>query len=348
MSVPTTIFIDTNIFDSARYDFSSSRFVELRALFKDRDLTLLLPDPIQREIHRHIDELSKSALKSLQDAERRAPFLRKSRNWPLQDTNSWALRSEIKRAAESELQGFLSLFNVQELGYETVDLPEIMDWYDRSRAPFGKGKKAKEFPDALALASLAAHSESESTPVAIISRDQDFKKACDHYPHLFYYSSLAVYAESLQLSDTRVMNLRQLLDDSPEALSGAIESEFIDSMNFIIEANWDGDVEDVTVEELYELETHIIALGENECSLSFDAKIGFSAYVSYDDLETAVYEKDFFMPLFRIEGTVYEEAWLGGIVKATLAENLTSIDEVYLIEFDTDYVEIASTPDEGY
>ncbi len=52
MTAPKHIFIDTNILDRAAYNFRSPRFVAFVAAASAK-VTLLLPDPMEREIKRH-------------------------------------------------------------------------------------------------------------------------------------------------------------------------------------------------------------------------------------------------------------------------------------------------------
>ena len=160
MSVPSAIFIDTSILDEQNYNFQSSAIGAFVTVVKGKSYVLLLPDPTQREINRHIQERADAVLKALEEAKRRAPFLAKWKDWPVKK-NIFMLNLELKGLAEKEWSEFKSNFKVASLGYDGVILKEIMDWYDRGRAPFGSGKKRKEFPDAFALAALISYAKKE-------------------------------------------------------------------------------------------------------------------------------------------------------------------------------------------
>jgi hypothetical protein len=54
MSVPSTIFIDTSIFDETAYNFEAASVEAFRQAIGGANLTLLMPDPTKREIRRHI------------------------------------------------------------------------------------------------------------------------------------------------------------------------------------------------------------------------------------------------------------------------------------------------------
>jgi len=64
MSIPSVIFIDTSIFDRQAYNFGSLAIEAFVKATTDLKITLLLPDPTEREIRRNIEELWRGATKA--------------------------------------------------------------------------------------------------------------------------------------------------------------------------------------------------------------------------------------------------------------------------------------------
>jgi hypothetical protein len=62
MPCPKNVFIDTCIFDGQAYNFASSVFASFSEAAKGKQLTLLLPDPTEREIRKHIHSNALGAL----------------------------------------------------------------------------------------------------------------------------------------------------------------------------------------------------------------------------------------------------------------------------------------------
>lgn len=62
MSVPTAVFLDTSVFDGQSYNFSSTAFSTFLPACRSRQLKLLLPDPTEREIKRHMAEKAQEAV----------------------------------------------------------------------------------------------------------------------------------------------------------------------------------------------------------------------------------------------------------------------------------------------
>jgi hypothetical protein len=148
MSCPRVIFIDTSVFDSQKYNFSSNAIEPfLKAV--SRDFTLLVPDPVEREITRHIRDRCSELCKKLDKLESEYPFVSKWKEWPERHLFSEHAQDVLKK----DWERFLGHFDVVRLGYNGIDFKEIMDWYEGGHAPFGP-KKEKEFPDALSLAAI--------------------------------------------------------------------------------------------------------------------------------------------------------------------------------------------------
>lgn len=175
MSTPTSVLVDTSIFDKLAYNFDSENMRAFIEVAKSKGVTLLLPDPIIREIQRHIRERAKAVITALQSAQRKAPFLKKWKEWPLKGHES-CLHFALQEIAQKDWDDFLKNFEVIILDYSSIDLSQVMDWYDNQKAPFGKGEKRKEFPDAFAFAIVLDYVAEKDCAVAIVSADSDFKR----------------------------------------------------------------------------------------------------------------------------------------------------------------------------
>jgi hypothetical protein len=201
MSCPRVVFLDTSIFDSQRYNFTSNAFEAfLKAVSADK-FSLLLPDPIEQEIKRHIEKKCREAYGVLERLEKEVPFVTVWKCWP--PTRIRLFESGLYDVAQGQWKKFLAHFTVVRLGYSGIDLKEIMEWYYRGRGPFGP-KKQKEFPDAISLAAILDYSKREKCSIAVVSLDSDFKRACVIYTELLYFNSLPAFTEAILSGDQRL------------------------------------------------------------------------------------------------------------------------------------------------
>lgn len=167
MFVPTAVFLDTQVFDRLNYNFNAELLKSFVNLSKERGLTLLLPAPTRDEIGRHMMERATTASaaldKAAQDVHRKAPFLSDWQRFPKVPIEK-EKGSHLLALCRNAWKSFTTQLNVAPLGYQGVDLKDIMRWYKHQEAPFGPNGKQKEFPDAIAIAILSAYGRADQCP----------------------------------------------------------------------------------------------------------------------------------------------------------------------------------------
>ena len=120
MSVPNAVFIDTCVFEELAYNFDSEVLRAFLEVAKPRKVRLIVPDPTQREVWRHIKEKTDEVVKALEDARRKAPFLSKWKHWPTRGQID-RLRWQLQEIADKEWQSFLRQLKVEKLDYSDVE-----------------------------------------------------------------------------------------------------------------------------------------------------------------------------------------------------------------------------------
>jgi len=116
----------------------------------------------------------------------------------------------------------LKQFSVIRLRYDLLDIPTVMNWYDKAVAPFREGKKRKEFPDAFVIAMLAAYAQREGVYIAVMSSDQDFKAACQRFNSLLHFPSLPRLTEVLLSDDERTGKMRLAIEEKIDVVEVAV------------------------------------------------------------------------------------------------------------------------------
>jgi hypothetical protein len=243
-----------------------------------------------------------------------------------------------------EWEDFINNFTLIRLPIEDVNLHEVMDWYDAQRAPFSM-RKQKEFPDAFALSSIVAFAKRERVSIAVMSTDQDFASASSRFSELVYFPSLPAFTEALLSSDKRVGLVKAVLDRDSTFLKTAIGKEFQD-LPFRPADEPEGEVEDVQISEIQLDDVRVVAIGDKECTVSFEASVDFSAHVQFDDSSTAVVDSSegIFMPLHRFSGTVAEKTETTGVAKMKMNEDWSDVDDITFLHLDETEISIEAVP----
>jgi hypothetical protein len=334
MLLPTSVFLDTSVLAGQQYNFSSAALSSFIPVAKAASLELLLPDPTEREIRRQIEKRSVDALNALENARRLAPFLSKWEHFPQKKSaiSDWAVR----RVAFKELGEFLRQFNVKKLGYSDVNVSEVMGWYDNVKPPFREGKKRKEFPDAFAVAILAAYASKTGSRIAVVSEDPDFRLACDRYPSFFYFDALPTLTELLLKPDDQIEELRTSVLDDIGLLDDGISDAASDLE--VIHYNSDYKIEGSSIELISIDDVRVVGVGKNECTIVFSAEIEVENHMVWEDWDDS--REDY----LERDGWVSETATISGCSKVAINKDTKKISEVLLVSLDQDFIEVDEVP----
>jgi hypothetical protein len=349
MPLPRTVLIDTNIFEQYGYTFASQSIEKFLAIAPVKNLTLLLPDAIEREVLRHIKDKSAAAQSALKKARHDAPFLQKWDKWPSPDQIKKA-KEDIAAAYIADWEGFLKNFKVKKLGYDGVNMSQVMDWHDQQQPPFGPGQKEKEFPDAFALASALAHAKAGSTRIAVVSKDKDFTKFCASHPELPHFQDLDSLTEAFIAEvKTQVSAIKAALTAHPDAIVAQVRDAFPD-LTFYPEEDIDGEVQDIEVRSVELDKVRVIAIEDEHCTIAFHADVDFSAYVEYGDPDTMIIDssEDIRMPLFMRAGTVAETATVSGSITLESDDEWKTILSAFDLELENRTITIEGRPPVRY
>jgi hypothetical protein len=332
--IPTAVFLDTSVFDSQQYNFQSTSLSTFAPACVQRSVKLLLPDPTEREIKRHIRDRTREALGTLEGVRRKVPFLASWRGLSPQFGSPQLEDFDAQHVALEQWQSFLRQFSVVRLGYQGLDVAKVMKWYDTAEAPFKEGKKRKEFPDAFAIQMLDAHAQKEKIYIAVVSGDDDFRVACQRYRGLLHFKALPRLTELLLSEDTRVERLRQAIEAKVSLIEEAIfeELQVIDfhHRNERLEIHGFDTVESDGVE------VSIVAVGDGECTITFDTVLRMDFDMRWEeDIEDG--------PRW-VQKSVTESVELSGTAKVSFAEGGSEVSEVSLLSFDQKTFALSAGP----
>jgi hypothetical protein len=346
MSTPTILFLDTTAFDQNQYNFGSTEFEALLSAAKERRLTLLLPDPTERELNRHIEEKARAIEGPLNKARKEAPFVAKLRGWPDTAKMEEVVQSLIAQT-KRELKDFLDQLAVERLDYQDISLNQIMSWYDKKSPPFSE-KKPKEFPDAFAIASVFEYAEKTKKNVAVISADQDMAKACGHQIEVVHYPSITSYLDASLAAYATIENLKELAKrEGIVGLKQKIQDEFRD-LSFVHFEDDGAEIQDITVFEIRFDRYRIVNIGNKECLFVVDAKVEYSAFVSMDDPDSMVHDSSegIHFALHHLSGNVNEASDIKVAVKCRLSADSSRVEEITGFKFIYDVIEVSGRPTE--
>jgi predicted nucleic acid-binding protein len=309
MLITRNIFIDTSVFIAHNYSYGGSVFENMVRLSKSGQVKVFLTDITFQEIASHIASDVSKAYEASTKFRREARILRN-----LTEPDYTGLFREIDAnaaiaALKSQLDSFLKNANVVIVPTSKVSVKTVFEKYFDRKAPFGDGKKKNEFPDAFALEALEGWCKTHGEQMYVASGDGDLRNYCSNSVNLTALEKLAEFISLVELHDeTLAPAVNGLLERNEDAVENAITQQF-ENLGFWI-SDQDGDVNKITVQSVEVLNYLILEVDQNGAVVQVDARILFSADLTYDDMDTATYDSEdkVLIPWRTINKVVEQEA----------------------------------------
>ena len=191
--VPTSLYIDTEIFKRNSLRFDTQPFTALKKTFAPKGLRLLVPEIMERELFRHFHKRAKETACQIMTAHKVYPANKLVLvELPSQKEIEAKCLKEMSRQW-SEFKDHFVVENLPVVG----NLEDVVDWYFEMRPPFSKNKP-KEFPDAMIISALDQYHKQHHANIAVISADDDFRQASLSRNYFLYFEHLSEYTEEFQ------------------------------------------------------------------------------------------------------------------------------------------------------
>jgi len=283
------VFVDPSEYRRNNFDFSGQRLSALIEVACKDWITFLQTDVsssetknlIQTHIEKACNQLQRSdlsVLKPIDDAR-----LNLIRNPP--DPN------ELATNLISKFEQHLDDGNCQLLPVSDVDSAIVFEAYFKNEPPFDDTKKKAEFPDAFTLHRLVMWAAENETVVYVVGRDDDLKRVCDVCDQLRHFEKIEAVLDHINEADELVRRLHERSQAVIDQLERSVEDQFPDRL-FIPLYNDHGEVENITVADVDIGEIYALEVGEGHVRAEAEAKVTYSADVSYEDFDTGFYDKE--------------------------------------------------------
>ena len=192
--IPTSLYIDTEVFVRNGYRFDTEAFTRMLDTFVKGGIRLLIPEMMERELLRKFDEQAEKAANALNTAHKTHPIASLS---IIELSTKEELQSKCYDAMVRQWETFKEHFIIEKLPI-AGNLEDVVDWYFRKEPPFSNPKKSKEFPDAFILSALEHYHKEHKANIAVVSGDGDFQEVCARRRFIAYYPDLDEYIKAFE------------------------------------------------------------------------------------------------------------------------------------------------------
>ena len=200
------VFIDTQAFRKARFDWNGWSLSKLAEFAERGQLRLLVTEVTVREVKSQLDELVTEAKSSL--IKHTGILEQLGASVAVDRVRDQTKALSILEAAFDQFLQRTNAVNVPLIS----DVKAVLDDYFARRPPFSAKKKA-EFPDAISIASVRLWCQQYRWTAYIVSEDPDLRACCSVSGPLFHADSI-----------TEIISLATVSQELHEALQKALRA----------------------------------------------------------------------------------------------------------------------------
>ena len=312
------VYLDTEAYDAASYDFAGTRFQALTKHLASGRLKLITTDITKAEVRGRILENVNKELASLKKLERGSRVLRsasrlgRARLFPNLDATTLAKR--LHDAFDAFLRTHCSIC----IDATKQNASPVFARYFSQKPPFGPGAKRREFPDAFVLESLIGWTASKGTDAFVVSADKLLAAACEHSKTLHSVTTIPLLLDHVASDDAALASfLRNELKKHLDLIEKKAATDFQD-LDFHVDDEW-GDVElEVANVKLYG-EPDLVDISGSRLTAEVQLTAHYEAHLSYEDSNSGIYDKEEGRRLFVnfLNETVESQELLVVTVRAT-------------------------------
>ena len=293
------VFIDTEAFRRAQYDWKGKALSRLVQFVNEGHLRLLITDITRREVISQLQEWLTEAATAVKKHEILLD--------QLEHGNVVATLSDSGAFAKLEdaFGEFLKACRTIDVPHDTA-MDEIFSDYFARRPPFSNKKKA-EFPDAVVIASLKAWCGKRNAKAYVVSGDPDLKACCSNSGPLLYAATIGEIISQATVSKELHDALQETLFQS-ETLSEVLAEQ----VRELPVERGDMRLRQLTgiVNSVDDINVHSVNVLEREgmtftCEIEFEAGVGLRLEVEQE--ERFGYEPEAYEPprVYSVERSIY-------------------------------------------
>ena len=291
-SIPETVSIDTQVFVATAFGFTGKSFEALRAHFASGRLRLVMTDITVREVHARIRQ------SVIDELVHQRSFINKAGalfNCSIPEVKTSLVKLDeniVAKNLSDQFDAFLKETKATIIETESLTIGDVFNKFFTGDAPFGSTeKKRHEFPDAFSIEALAKWADERDLQMFVVSGDKLFQDACSVLPPLIPKKTIAelldhVASDDIQLAGfARAETLKRIKEIGERA-----KVEFEDRYYWVDDEDGDAQVKvtEITVAE----EPEIIEIANDEAVLQMSFNAKYSAFLSYNDSGTAIYDRE--------------------------------------------------------
>ncbi|MGE0361134.1 MAG: PIN domain-containing protein [Vicinamibacterales bacterium] len=309
--MPEAVFLDTQVFEAASFNFKTVFFVALQKRLDSGGLELVITDITVREVHARIRNAVHEELQLHARFREKARAVRSSLSPAVASTLTELDADSIVQELRQAFDAFLAENDAEVVEATTAGSAAVFERYFTATPPFGSAKhKKNEFPDAFVIEALAQWAKSSGKRLFVVSGDELFRTSCAEREGLKAEVDLAAVLDQVIDDEEQAEFIRAELVKRADSIAETVKSTF-EGLGFHVQDEW-GDVEMTVTSIALDEEPEILDVERTSATVQLTFRAEYSADLSYDDSSTGIYDSEDDRQLFmdHVNETVTGDTYL--------------------------------------
>lgn len=284
------IFLDTNVFESAKFSFDSHNFNKFLDICDEKEICLCITDVIKHEVVKRIE----SNLNDIFEKIDKNSFSLLAKSLDLASSGKMELIKQLSKKLTTNFDEFISDYNIEIVSSE-FDQKELINLYFSKQVPFTEQKK-HEFPDAIILLTITKWAEKNDKQPIVISNDKGLSDFCT-INDIDCYSKISDITNALVLENPAGELLKlynELLIDIKAQIIKELQSRNDDFILYSYDSIDEVYVDNIQIANIDINKIDVLDINEDEnyIEVEVDVSIYFTLNASYPDEDTMHYDKE--------------------------------------------------------
>lgn len=234
-----TIILDTNVFDSANYNFQTGSLKYLEEYIAQGKMDLWIHNISVNEAKRHIKAKLFDFIQTIRGNKIFKNTLLLEQKY--RDVFASMEEESVVEDGVKAFDDYLTRTKARILNNTCVNIDDILSDYFSQKPPFGSGKKKSEFPDAIMISSIKNELNSVDE-LHIVSDDDDWRKSFENERKVSVYKTLKDFLDFYNRQNEIRNAVARYFDNQEvaEKLSTYVKN-ILDSRSFDVEGQFADD-----------------------------------------------------------------------------------------------------------
>jgi len=305
-----TVFLDTNIFIKASYNFQSGKLATIRRYCDEGFIDLVVSSVVCREVETHIKKDLQECYEKINKhllSERRLAALRSE-----PDFSRFLAFLSVETMVEkvlSQFSNFLEDTHCTIIDTGTVQVENVLSDLFAMRPPF-ETKKQDEFKDSIILYSLRDYQRALSIPIWAVSDDTGFRKALEGDINFLLFTSIEDMLNKVnaKVKADQYIKIKEYINEQNEMryIVNRLEEVLFDSA-VTPDIDLFDDAQVIAVNSTkYRLDT-IDEIDNEMATVSMEAECNINIIYTFFDEENSIYDTVDHEYAYQHTGEVNEE-----------------------------------------